>query len=106
MSEFLNTVFALYFISVVCAACRFSWQFAKEHGFLAWMFLGEIVPPAEAVLWPCYRFGSGKGPQTKGQSKPAWLPVNADELIAGAQLEGRGRARRESSQTVQAYEMR
>lgn len=34
----------------------FSWQFAFEHGFVAWLFFGEIVPMLKAAVWPIWFF--------------------------------------------------
>jgi hypothetical protein len=32
----------------------FSWQYAQEHGFVAWVILGEIVPALQSLIWPYY----------------------------------------------------
>jgi hypothetical protein len=32
----------------------FNCQYAKDHGFLAWLLLGEIVPTLKATVWPYF----------------------------------------------------
>jgi hypothetical protein len=32
----------------------FNWQYAKEHGFVSWLFFGEIVPTLKALFWPFF----------------------------------------------------
>jgi hypothetical protein len=102
MSKLLNTVFALYLISVTCAVSYFNWQFAKEHGFWAWAFLGEIVPTAKAVIWPYYAFGGGKGTQPTEESQAAWPPLNAAELDVASRVAGKAMNEPLSEQDLRA----
>lgn len=32
----------------------FNYQYALEHGFIAWIFIGEIVASIKAIFWPLY----------------------------------------------------
>ena len=59
---FLN----LYFISVVVALPYFNFRYANKHGFVNWLLLGEIVPTAQALVWPYFAFSeSGSGLTSK-----------------------------------------
>ena len=46
-------VFAIYLYCIVAAlmALVFNYQYARDHGFLAWVFFGEIVATFKAILW-------------------------------------------------------
>lgn len=46
----------MYFVAVFIFAIYFSWLYAKEHGFIAWIFFGEIVPFFKAIVWPYFIF--------------------------------------------------
>ncbi|HEV3255441.1 MAG TPA: hypothetical protein VG013_01050 [Gemmataceae bacterium] len=46
--------FMVYFSGVALALPYRSWQYANEHGFWAWLFLGERVPAAQSFIWPYY----------------------------------------------------
>ncbi len=48
----------VYFPGCMGAFPYFSWQYAKEHGFLSWLFLGEFVPAGQSLIWPYYVVGS------------------------------------------------
>ena len=41
-------------IGAMLAFMYFSWQYAKENGFLAWLFFGEIVPVLKSLVWEIY----------------------------------------------------
>lgn len=34
----------------------FNWQYAKQHGFVNWLLLGEVVPTLKAIVWPYFVF--------------------------------------------------
>ena len=36
----------------------YNWNYAKTHGFVKWICLGEIVATAKSVAWPYYVFFS------------------------------------------------
>lgn len=44
----------IYFIGLMISGAYFNWQYAKENGFLKWLFLGEIVPTLQSTIWPYY----------------------------------------------------
>lgn len=46
-------VFLIYLYMIVAAlmALVFNYQYARDHGFLAWVFFGEIVATFKAMLW-------------------------------------------------------
>jgi len=41
----------------------YNWQYAKEHGFIKWLFLGEIVATLKSTAWPYFIFFSDHGSQ-------------------------------------------
>jgi hypothetical protein len=36
------------------SAPYFNWLYAKENGFVAWLFLGQVVPTGQAFIGPYY----------------------------------------------------
>ena len=57
VSKFVSAILGLYIVSVLMFALPYyNWQYAKEHGFLRWLFLGEIVATAKSVAWPYFVF--------------------------------------------------
>jgi hypothetical protein len=32
----------------------YNWQYAKEHGFVAWFLFGEVVATGKAIAWPYF----------------------------------------------------
>jgi hypothetical protein len=41
----------IYFLTVFfLAAPYFNWQYAREHGIVSWIVLGEIVATAKAAI--------------------------------------------------------
>jgi hypothetical protein len=54
-SNILTVLIYLYMIpAFMFFVPYYNWQYAKNHGFVSWLFLGEIVPTAQAVIWPYY----------------------------------------------------
>lgn len=51
---FLELALVAYAFSVMLFAGYFNWQFANENGFIAWVFLGQIVPTLKALVWPFF----------------------------------------------------
>jgi|SRR5215510_9513596 len=57
VTQILGLLFNLYVVSVlVVFGPYYNWQYAKENGFVKWLFLGEIVPTAKAAVWPYFVF--------------------------------------------------
>jgi len=46
-------VFLIYLYCIVAGlmALVFNYQYARDHGFLAWVFFGEIVATVKAIFW-------------------------------------------------------
>jgi hypothetical protein len=60
-----QAVFLLYFGLVgFVFVPYYNWQYAREHGFVDWLFFGEIVPTAKAAVWPYFVFLSKGDDQT------------------------------------------
>ena len=47
-------MFSVYFLSAMMMGTYYNWQFAKEHGFVAWIFLGEVIPTLKGIAWPYF----------------------------------------------------
>lgn len=51
----LTVVFCIYFaIAGFIFTPYYNWQYAKDHGFVNWIFLGEVVPTLKAMVWPYF----------------------------------------------------
>jgi hypothetical protein len=46
----------LYGLSAGLFALYFNWQYAQEHGFVAWLFFGEIIATFKGAFWPFFIF--------------------------------------------------
>jgi hypothetical protein len=78
----LGLILCCYFILVSVAAVYFNWQYARTHGFVAWIFLGEITSTAKALVWPYFVFLDGERSQIRNasRSRSEEIPLNDDEL--------------------------
>lgn len=56
LSRLIGYLIGIYFLSFLVIAPYFNWQYAKRHGFIKWLFLGEIVATAKSTVWPYYIF--------------------------------------------------
>jgi hypothetical protein len=55
LSKVLANLLSLYMLTVCFAGAYFNWQYAREHGFVPWLLMGEMVPSAKAMVWPYFR---------------------------------------------------
>ena len=46
----------VYGISVGIFGLYYNYLYATEHGFIAWIFFGEIVATLKALVWPLFEF--------------------------------------------------
>lgn len=46
----LGALIAIYFLSFFVFAPYFNWQYAKNNGFVKWLFLGEFVATAKSAV--------------------------------------------------------
>ncbi len=53
-TKILAVAVGLYMIAAMVAVPYFNWQYAKEHGFVRWLFLGEVVATAKGLAWPYF----------------------------------------------------
>ncbi len=51
---FLQSLGMIYLLGFAGSFLYFNWSYAQRHGFTKWLLLGEIVPTAQAVIWPHY----------------------------------------------------
>ena len=62
-------LFALYMLGASVAVLNFNWRYARDHGFVKWILLGEIVPTAKAFIWPYFAFFSPHIPSWSDEEK-------------------------------------
>ena len=56
MHKILTFIIIVYLISVGVFGIYYNYLYANEHGFLAWVFFGEIVASLKALVWPLFEF--------------------------------------------------
>ena len=61
LGNVLAGVLGLYFLSLTVITPYYNWNYAKEHGFIKWLCLGEIVATLESIAWPYFVLTS-RGP--------------------------------------------
>ena len=54
MDKLLIGIAIVYGISVAIFGIYFNWLYANEHGFLAWLFFGEVIASLKALVWPFF----------------------------------------------------
>ena len=54
ITSLLGALIGIYFLSLLVFTPYFNWQYAKHHGFIKWLFLGEIMATAKSAVWPYY----------------------------------------------------
>jgi hypothetical protein len=47
MGKIAGTALGLYVLVAIVAVPYFNWQYAREHGFVAWLLLGEVISTAK-----------------------------------------------------------
>ena len=50
----VNFVFIIYLIIAGIMGAYFNWLYAVEHGFIAWLFFGEIIASLKGLAWPLF----------------------------------------------------
>ena len=45
-----------YSIGTIIFGTYWNYLFAVNYGFMAWLFLGEIIPSLQATVWPIILF--------------------------------------------------
>ena len=52
MNKIFEYILIAYAISVAIFSVYYNWEFARDHGFLMWLFFGQIIPTFKALIWP------------------------------------------------------
>jgi uncharacterized protein len=68
----------VYMVSVSLAFPYFSYEFAREHGFLEWLWFGERIPALQAFGWPYYAWDKLNAPAPDDTSSLLAEQGNAD----------------------------
>ncbi len=53
-TKILAVAVGLYMLGTMVAVPYFNWQYARENGFMSWLFLGEFVATAKGLAWPYF----------------------------------------------------
>jgi hypothetical protein len=54
--SFFGGLLIVYQLSVVLFALYFNYLYARENGFIQWIFFGEIIATLKALIWPVFIF--------------------------------------------------
>jgi hypothetical protein len=84
VSNWLATVLGLYVFTVSIAAAYYNWQFARDHGFVSWILLGEIVPTLKATVWPYFAFHQedrAQAPQETRTNRPEVVGLTRSQVV-------------------------
>jgi len=53
--KLFQTTLAIYFIAAfIFFTPYYNWKYAQTHGFVKWIFFGEIIATTKAMVWPYY----------------------------------------------------
>jgi hypothetical protein len=85
-AKIAGVLLAVYCWGVVITFSLESWKYAKQHGFISWLFLGEIVPAGKSLIWPYYLtsliFEKGWNQEEKENLAHLTRSVNALKKVA------------------------
>ena len=56
MDKILMFLLIAYGISVAIFGLYYNYEYAQTHGFLAWLFFGEIIATLKSFVWPLFEF--------------------------------------------------
>jgi hypothetical protein len=51
-----SIIFGAYIIGAWIAFFYYSWEYAQNHGFMQWLFLGDFIAAGKALIWPIMIF--------------------------------------------------
>jgi hypothetical protein len=54
IGRILYIVALSYFFSLLFVVPLYNWQYAHNYGFARWLYFGEVIATAKAVVWPYY----------------------------------------------------
>tara|TARA_Y100000590_G_C15022657_1_gene751950 strand:- start:142 stop:321 length:180 start_codon:yes stop_codon:yes gene_type:complete len=57
MEKIILGIVYIYLASVGIFALYYNYLYANEHGFIAWLFFGEIIASLQAFIWPLFELG-------------------------------------------------
>ena len=53
---FVMIIVNLYGFSLFAMAPYYNWRYANEHGFVKWLFFGEVIATVKSVIGPYFLF--------------------------------------------------
>ena len=56
IGKLIVVIFFLYIAACSLFVPLFNWQYARDNGYVKWVFLGEVVSTLKGVVWPYYIF--------------------------------------------------
>lgn len=58
MDKFLKylgiIIISIYGLGTIYFGILFNYLYAINHGFVSWLFFGEIIATLKAIIWPYY----------------------------------------------------
>lgn len=103
----------IYFWGFLISVPYFNWHFAKDHGFVSWLLLGELIATGRAFVWPWYAYDSltaEEGSDDLSASDPAMVNTWQDFQQAlkskneATRIGNRGGAGRMNPEEASAYQ--
>lgn len=49
-------ILGVYALGVLVFGLYYNYEYANEHGFLAWVMFGEVIATAKSLFWPILIF--------------------------------------------------
>jgi hypothetical protein len=81
-SNIMGTVVGLYFmVAFLVFTPYYNWKYAQTHGFVKWVFFGEVVATAKAIAWPYFVFFSPSSGSVSHVSKAIEYANKATAII-------------------------
>lgn len=78
LSGTIGAIIGIYFVlSTVVFVPYFNWTYARDHGFVKWILLGEVVATAKAFGWPFFVFRGTSGTEPAPHSEAERRYINS-----------------------------
>ncbi len=68
-------VYGSYLIGIMVMTIFYNYQFARDNGFVTWLFLGEVAPTGKAIVWPYFVVADHMGNKDSEAKRAYWKAV-------------------------------
>ena len=55
-AKIFTPILIVWLVGSGFASLYYNWEYAKEHGFWAWLMFGEVIATIKGLLWPIMLF--------------------------------------------------